>query len=102
MKWPPDTLPPHSITTDKAKPIATGAQSPPFLTTFKITPKKIKVPTAIAEFPKEMSEWPPKSYIKRIFNLKRWTKMKRGGHFAALEQPDLLIKDIRAFARTLR
>ena len=64
--------------------------------------KKIKVPTAVAEFPKEMSEWPPKSYIKRIFNLKRWTKMKKGGHFAALEQPDLLIKDIRAFARTLR
>jgi len=64
--------------------------------------KKIKVPTAVAEFPKEMSEWPPKSYIKRIFNLKRWAKMKRGGHFAALEQPDLLVKDIRTFARTLR
>ena len=64
--------------------------------------KKIKVPTAVAEFPKEMSEWPPKSYVKRIFNLKRWTKMKRGGHFAALEQPDLLVNDIRAFARTLR
>jgi len=64
--------------------------------------KKIKVPTAVVEFPKEMSEWPPKSYVKRIFNLKRWTKMKRGGHFAALEQPDLLVKDIRTFARTLR
>ena len=64
--------------------------------------KKIKVPTAVAEFPKEMSEWPPKSYVKRIFNLKRWTKMKRGGHFAALEQPNLLVNDIRAFARTLR
>jgi len=64
--------------------------------------KKIKVPTAVAEFPKEMSTWPPKSYVKRIFNLKRWTKMKKGGHFAALEQPDLLIKDIKEFARTLR
>ena len=64
--------------------------------------KKIKIPTAVAEFPKEMSEWPPKSYVKRIFNLKRWTKMKRGGHFAALEQPDLLVKDIRAFGRSLR
>ena len=64
--------------------------------------KKIKIPTAVAEFPKEMSEWPPKSYVKRIFNLKRWTKMKRGGHFAALEQPDLLVNDIRAFARSLR
>jgi len=64
--------------------------------------KKIKIPTAVAEFPKEMSEWPPKSYVKRIFNLKRWTKMKRGGHFAALEQPDLLVNDIRTFARSLR
>jgi microsomal epoxide hydrolase len=63
--------------------------------------KKIKVPTAVAEFPKEMSEWPPKSYIKRIFNLKHWTKMKKGGHFAALEQPDLLIKDIRKFAKEI-
>ena len=64
--------------------------------------KKIKIPTAVAEFPKEMSEWPPKSYVKRIFNLKRWTKMKRGGHFAALEQPDLLVNDIRSFARSIR
>ena len=64
--------------------------------------KKIKVPTAVAIFPKEMSSWPPKSYIKRIFNLKRWTKMKKGGHFAALEQPNLLIDDIRTFAKTLR
>jgi len=54
------------------------------------------------QIPKEMSEWPPKSYVKRIFNLKRWTKMKRGGHFAALEQPDLLVNDIRTFARSLR
>jgi len=64
--------------------------------------KKIKIPTAVVEFPKEMSEWPPKSYVKRIFNLRRWTKMKRGGHFAALEQPDLLVNDIRTFAKSLR
>jgi len=64
--------------------------------------KKIKIPTAVAQFPKEMSAWPPKSYVKRIFNLKSWTKMKKGGHFAALEQPDLLIKDVRKFARTIR
>jgi microsomal epoxide hydrolase len=63
---------------------------------------QIEVPTAIANFPKEMSTWPPRSYVKRIFNVKRWTDMSRGGHFAALEQPDLLVADIRAFARTLR
>jgi len=64
--------------------------------------KKIKVPTGVAEFPKEMSEWPPKSYVKRIFNLIHWTKMKHGGHFAALEQPDLLANDIRKFARRIK
>jgi len=62
--------------------------------------KKIKVPTAVAEFPKEMSEWPPKSYVNRMFNVKRWTKMPRGGHFAALEEPELLIKDIKSFFKT--
>ena len=63
--------------------------------------KKIKVPTAVAEFPKEMSEWPPKSYVNRIFNVVRWTKMPRGGHFAALEEPDLLIKDIKSFFKKI-
>ena len=67
---------------------------------FPIKFNKIKVPTAIAEFPKEMSEWPPKSYVNRIFNVVRWTKMPRGGHFAALEEPELLIKDIKSFFKT--
>ena len=59
--------------------------------------KKIKIPTAIAEFPKEMLEWPPKSYVNRIFKIIRWKKFSKGGHFAALEVPDLLIDDIKAF-----
>ena len=63
---------------------------------------RIEVPTAAALFPKEYLEWPPKSYAERIYNIKRWTKMSKGGHFAALEQPELLIKDIREFAETLR
>ena len=54
-----------------------------------------------SEFPLEMSEWPPKSYADRLFNIKRWTIMPKGGHFAALEQPDLLVNDIREFAKTL-
>ena len=63
---------------------------------------RIEVPTAAALFPKEYLEWPPKSYAERIYNIKRWTKMSKGGHFAALEQPDLLIKDLVSFAKTLR
>ena len=64
--------------------------------------KKIKIPTAVAIFPKEMSEWPPKSYVDRLFNIKRWTLMEKGGHFAAMEQPELLINDIIDFSRMLR
>ena len=64
--------------------------------------KKIKIPTAVALFPAEMSEWPPRSYVNRLFNIKRWTQMNKGGHFAAMKQPEILIKDIVEFARTLR
>jgi len=61
----------------------------------------LKVPTAVALFPKEYLEWAPRSYVERIYNIQRWTKMSKGGHFAALEQPDLLVKDIREFAKSL-
>ena len=63
---------------------------------------RVEVPTAAALFPAELLSWPPRSYAERIYNIVRWTEMPRGGHFAALEQPALLIEDIRAFARTLR
>jgi len=63
--------------------------------------KKINIPTGIAKFPKEMSEWPPKSYLERIFKIKHWSNMKKGGHFAALEQPDLLVNDLRKFLKCL-
>lgn len=64
--------------------------------------KRVEVPTAAALFPAELLSWPPRSYAERIYNIKQWTEMPRGGHFAALEQPDLLIEDIRIFARTIR
>ena len=64
--------------------------------------KRVEVPTAAALFPAEILSWPPRSYAERIYNIVRWTEMPRGGHFAALEQPELLIDDLRSFARTLR
>ena len=64
--------------------------------------QRIEIPTAAAIFPAEMSEWPPRSYVERIFNLKQWTEMPAGGHFAALEKPDLLINDIKKFSRSLK
>ena len=62
----------------------------------------LKVPTAVALFPKEYLEWAPRSYVERIYNIKQWTEMPKGGHFAALEQPELLVKDIRKFSKNLK
>ena len=42
------------------------------------------------------------SWVEAQYNLTRWTEMPRGGHFAAMEEPALLVDDIRAFFRTLR
>ena len=59
------------------------------------------MPTGYAEFPREILH-PPRPWAERAFDLRRWTRMPRGGHFAALEAPDLLAEDIRAFFKPLR
>ena len=64
--------------------------------------RRVEVPTAVAEFPAEFMPWAPRSYVEKAYNVTRWTTMPRGGHFAALEEPDLLVEDIQAFARSLR
>ena len=64
--------------------------------------KRVEVPVAAALFPKELLSWPPRSYVERVYNIQQWTEMPRGGHFAAMEEPELLMNDIRKFARTLR
>ena len=62
----------------------------------------IGVPTGYVEFPKEILR-PPRSVAERSYgNIQRWTKMAKGGHFAALEQPEALAQEIRAFFRPLR
>jgi microsomal epoxide hydrolase len=62
----------------------------------------IDVPVAYAEFPREIVK-PPRSAAERVFtDLRRWSVMPKGGHFAALEQPDLLAEDVRGFFRDLR
>ena len=64
--------------------------------------ERIRVPTGYAEFPKDFLHL-PRSWAERVYgNIQRWTKMERGGHFAALEEPRLLAEDIRAFFRPLR
>jgi len=61
----------------------------------------IKVPCAVAHFPKEIFML-PRTWVERGYNLRRWTTMPRGGHFAAWEQPELLAEDLRAFFRAFR
>ena len=63
--------------------------------------EKIKAPTGVAAFPAEISR-PPKEWGERSYNLQRWTPMPRGGHFAALEEPQLLAEDVREFFRRFR
>ena len=47
------------------------------------------VPTGCAVFPKEFLLWPPKSYVKRLYNVTHWKKFSEGGHFAAMENPNV-------------
>jgi len=61
----------------------------------------IEAPTGIAVFPKELLI-PPKRWAEQYYNLKRWTVMTAGGHFAHAEEPEQLVQDVRAFFRQLR
>ena len=61
----------------------------------------VRPPCAFAHFPKELSD-PPRRWIERGYNVQQWSDMPRGGHFAALEEPELLAGDIRRFFRQFR
>ena len=63
--------------------------------------RRIEVPTGYVEFPKEILR-PPRSVAEKFYNIQRWSVKQRGGHFAALEQPEVLTEEIRAFFRELR
>jgi pimeloyl-ACP methyl ester carboxylesterase len=59
------------------------------------------VPAGFALFPKDLSH-PPEAWARRFYNVQRWKAMPRGGHFAAMEEPQLLAEEIREFFRPLR
>jgi len=63
--------------------------------------QRVSVPCAVARFPRE-EPMPPRSWVARGYDVQRWTEQPRGGHFAAMEQPELLARDIRDFFRPLR
>ena len=60
----------------------------------------VNVPVGFAKFPKELPT-PPRSYIEKGFNIQHWTEVPAGGHFAAVEQPALLARDLRHFFSNL-
>ena len=62
---------------------------------------RIDVPTGVALFPSDVL-LPPREWAEKNLNIMRWTHMPRGGHFAAMEEPELLAEDIRAFFRQFR
>lgn len=65
-------------------------------------PGVVQVPTGYIEFPKEILR-PPRSVAEKMYgNIQRWTTAERGGHFAALEQPQMLAQEIREFYRPMR
>ncbi len=69
-----------------------GTSSPPAAST---------APTGLAVFAREIAR-PIRRFAEMSNNIVHWTEFDRGGHFAAMEEPDLLIGDVRAFFRQLR
>lgn len=63
--------------------------------------RPLRVPTAYARFAVDIV-CAPVEWMKRMYTLTRYTEFDRGGHFAAIEEPELLAADVRAFVRSLR
>jgi pimeloyl-ACP methyl ester carboxylesterase len=61
----------------------------------------INVPTGAAIFPAEIYIL-PRAWVEEAYDLRHWTVMPKGGHFAALEQPESYVNDLRDFYRLLR
>lgn len=61
----------------------------------------VAVPTGVARYPREPLRL-PRAWVERRYRVTHWAEMPRGGHFAAMEQPDLFVADLRAFFRTVR
>lgn len=63
--------------------------------------RRIEVPVGVASFPYDLLAFPPRAMVERGYNVVHWTDMPRGGHFIGLEEPELLLADLRAFAGSL-
>jgi pimeloyl-ACP methyl ester carboxylesterase len=61
----------------------------------------VTVPTGVARYPKEILRY-PRPWVERRYNVTRWVDMPKGGHFAAMEQPELFAADVKDFFQTVR
>jgi len=62
---------------------------------------RIRVPTGVAAFPDPVFLPPPRSFLEKTYDIVHWTEMDRGGHFAAMEEPELMLADLRAFVASV-
>lgn len=62
--------------------------------------ERVTVPAGVAYFPHDLLAFPPRTMVERGYAVAHWTDMPRGGHFAALEEPELLLTDLRQFIQT--
>ena len=67
----------------------------------RVSLNPVELPTGVASFPKEILR-APRSWCEPRYNITHWTDMPRGGHFAAFEQPELFVDDVRSFFATVR
>lgn len=63
--------------------------------------KKVEVPTGIAAFEKEMFSFPPRAMVEKAYNVIHWQSYKKGGHFAAMEQPKIFTNEVIDFLKKL-
>jgi pimeloyl-ACP methyl ester carboxylesterase len=68
---------------------------------YGLTDGRVEVPTGCAVYPREIIR-PPRSWAEAHYNVVRWSEMPRGGHFAAFEEPELFVEEVRAFFSDLR
>jgi epoxide hydrolase len=77
---------------DQRKNAAAGTTQPPPVT----------VPVGVAVFPRDIFVPIRRLADRDLPTITHWTEFDRGGHFAAMEQPELLVDDVRAFCRSLK
>lgn len=67
----------------------------------EVIPDSVAVPTGHARYPAEILKT-PRAWAERVYNITQWTEQPAGGHFAAMEVPELFVEDVRSYFRTIQ